>query len=208
MSRFYDPLGVLSPFTVLFKVLFEKLCINKIDWDEPLLGELLSEWKKLVNDLKQVRCVIIPRCYFNMGEIRRSCSLIGFCDTLLQAYAAVVYLLVETGSGCYAMFLAAKMRVSPLQDDSIPHLELLGALLISRLLASITSALKSELQLDAPTFLTDSKVVLFWIQGHDKEWHQFVENRVREIRQLSSVEYWRHCPGRDNPPHHHQEELI
>ena len=199
VSRFYDPLGVLSPFTVLFKMLFQKLCIKKIDWDEPLLGELLSEWKKLVNDLKQVRCVIIPRCYFNMGEKRRSCSLIGFCDASLQAYAAAVYLRVETGSGCYARFVAAKTRVSPLQDHSIPRLELLGALLVSRLMASITSALKSELELDAPTFFTDSKVVLFWIQGHDKEWRQFVENRVREIRQLSSVEYWRHCPGRDNP---------
>ena len=32
VSRFYDPLGVLSPFTVLFKMLhvFQKLCI-KID---------------------------------------------------------------------------------------------------------------------------------------------------------------------------------
>ena len=199
VSRFYDPLGVLSPFTVLFKMLFQKLCINKIDWDEPLLGELLSEWKKLVNDLKQVQCVIIPRCYFNMGEKRRSCSLIGFCDASLQAYAAVVYLRVKTDSGCYARFVAAKTRVSPLQDHSIPRLELLGGLLVSRLLASITSALKSELELDAPTFFTDSKVVLFWIQGHDKEWRQFVENRVREIRQLSSVEYWRHCPGRDNP---------
>ena len=169
VSRFFDPLGVLSPFTVLFKMLFQKLCINKIDWDGPLTGELLLEWKRLVNNLKQVRCVIIPRCYFDMGEKRRSCSLIGFCDASLQAYAAVVYLRVETCSGCYARFVAAKTRVAPNKDHSIPRLELLGALVVSRLLATITSALNTELELDAPTLFMDSKIVLFWMQGHDKE---------------------------------------
>ena len=56
-----------------------------------------------------------------------------------------------------------------------------------------------ELELDLPTRFTDSKVALFWIKGHDKEWRQFVENRVREIRQLTPVNVWKHCPGIDNP---------
>ena len=111
-----------------------------------------------------------PSCYFNMGEKRKSCSLIGFCDASCQAYAAVVHLQVETGNRCYVRFVAAKIRVSPMQDHSIPCLELLGALPVSRLLASITSALNPELELDAPTYFTDFNIVLFWIQGHDKEW--------------------------------------
>eukprot|EP00731_Ephydatia_muelleri_P027563 Em0019g436a len=126
-------------------MLFQKLCINKIDWDEPLTGELLLEWKRLVNDLKQVQCVIIPRCYFDMGEKSRSCGLVGFCDASIQAYAAVVYLRVETDSGCY------------------------------------------------------TRLHYFWIRGCDKEWRQFVENRVREIRQLTPVQIWKHCAGKTNP---------
>lgn len=61
-----------------------------------------------MNDLKQVRYVIVPRWYFNMGEKSRSCSLIGFCDAFRRAYAAVVYLRVETDSGCCVRFVAAK----------------------------------------------------------------------------------------------------
>ena len=80
-----------------------------------------------------------------MGEERRSCSLIGFCDASPKAYAAVVYLRVKIGNGWYARFVVAKTRVSPMQNHSIPRLELLGALLVSRLLASITSALNPEL---------------------------------------------------------------
>ena len=37
------------------------------------------------------------------------------------------------------------------------------------------------------------------IKGHDKEWRKFVENRVREIQQLTPVNVWKHCPGIDNP---------
>ena len=33
VSRIYDPLGLISPVIVQFKVLFQKLCQAKLDWD-------------------------------------------------------------------------------------------------------------------------------------------------------------------------------
>eukprot|EP00731_Ephydatia_muelleri_P009508 Em0005g94a len=199
VSRIYDPLGVLTPFTILFKILFRRLCVEKVDWDQPLTGELLLQWQGLLDSLKRVQTIAIPRCYFNGSGEKESCNLVGFCDASRQAYAAVVYLRIQTTSGCSMRFIAAKSRVAPLQEQTIPRLELLGALLLSRLMVNIASALNSELTLNAPVCYTDSKVVLFWIQRCDKEWRQFVENRIREIRHLISVEAWRHCPGKDNP---------
>ena len=85
VSRFYDPLEILSPpCTVLFKMLFQKLQIKKVAWDEPLKGELLLEWKRLQDNLRQVQRINIPLCYFGMGEKRISSSLIGFCDASHQ----------------------------------------------------------------------------------------------------------------------------
>ncbi|KAL5488550.1 hypothetical protein EMCRGX_G017504 [Ephydatia muelleri] len=199
VSRIYDPLGVLTPFTILFKILFRRLCVEKVDGDQPLTGELLLQWQGLLDSLKRVQTIAIPRCYFNGSGEKESCNLVGFCDASRQAYAAVVYLRIQTTSGCSMRFIAAKSRVAPLQEQTIPRLELLGALLLSRLMVNIASALNSELTLNAPVCYTDSKVVLFWIQRCDKEWRQFVENRIREIRHLISVEAWRHCPGKDNP---------
>ena len=48
---------------------------------------------------------------------------------------------------------------------------------------------------------TDLQVALYWIIEKDKEWKQFVQNRVIEIRELISATCtsWRHCPGAQNP---------
>ena len=38
IGKFYDPLGFLAPVTIKFKILFQKLCQTKLDWDNPLPG--------------------------------------------------------------------------------------------------------------------------------------------------------------------------
>ena len=45
---------------------------------------------------------------------------------------------------------------------------------------------------------TDSSTALYWIRG-EEPWGTFVNNRVREIRELTLKEMWRHVPGEMNP---------
>ena len=198
-SRFYDPLGILSPITVRFKLMFQDLCIKELNWDDRLSGEQLVKWKELVNGFHQERPILVPRWY-SMGLTETSSySLHGFSDASQRAYAAVVYLRVVTSSGCVVRLVSSKTRVSPAKEHTIPRLELLAALLLARLLSCVESALMEEIPLKPPICHTDSKVALYWIKGVDKEWKQFIENRVMEIRKLVPVECWMHCPGKENP---------
>ena len=49
--------------------------------------------------------VSIPRCYFHSTDKKPSkCTLQGFCDASSAAYAAVIYLKVETENGCVVEF--------------------------------------------------------------------------------------------------------
>ena len=63
IGKFYDPLGYLAPLVIKFKVLFQKLCESRIDWDQALAGELREEWKTLVGDLQENHTISLPRSY-------------------------------------------------------------------------------------------------------------------------------------------------
>ena len=93
----------------------------------------------------------------------------------------------------------AKTIVSLTQELTIPRLELLSALLLARLITTVSANLRSTMPPFDLKCYTDSLVALYWIQGTDKDWKPFVNNRVTEIRNHVSPENWSHCPGLSNP---------
>lgn len=118
--------------------------------------------------------------------------LYGFCDASTIAYAVVVYLAEEDERETRLSFVVAKTRVAPLKSQTIPRLELLSALLLTRLISTISESLRDRLPLLLPKCFTDSQVALCWIKP-------FGQNRVREIREDVPVSSWSHCPGTLNP---------
>ena len=60
--------------------------------------------------------------------------------------------------------IAAKTRAAPLTNQSIPRLELLGALILSRLMKTVKRALQQFTTINSEVHLTDSQVVLTWIK--------------------------------------------
>jgi len=194
-SRFYDPLGFLSPVIIMLKVFFQQLCKLKLEWDDGLPSELVSKWRSLVSRFRG-SIIKLPRCYFCSTDKPSTTVLHGFCDASTTAYAAVVYICIGSDS---AHFVTSKTRVAPINQQTIPRLELLSCLLLARLISHVFEALKSVTGVQIGSCFSDSMVALFWIRGEDKQWKQFVHNRVTEIRRLVPAVRWFHCPGTDNP---------
>eukprot|EP00731_Ephydatia_muelleri_P025594 Em0017g677a len=86
----------------------------------------------------------LPRCYFGETGQLDSVTLFGFCDASTRAYAAVIYMLSKTETRVLSRFVTAKTRVAPLQVQTVPRLELLSALLLSRLMVSVRNNLQRE----------------------------------------------------------------
>ena len=142
----------------------------------------------------------VPRCYFFGVAWRvRSTSLQGFCDASVNAYEAVVYLKIKTVDETYLKFVTSKTRVAPTVEQTIPRLELLSALILGRLISHIRSVLEEFIPISHVKCRSDSEVALYWIRGEEREWKQFVQNRVCEIRRLVPPNAWRHCSSKDNP---------
>jgi hypothetical protein len=62
-------------------------------------------------------------------------------------------------------FVVSKTHVAPLQSQTIPQLELLSALLLARLITSVSESLKSTFPKLELRCFTDSQVSLYWIRG-------------------------------------------
>ena len=52
MSNVFDAIGILQPLVINLKILFQKVCEEKFDWDEVISEELQKEWKIMTNSFK------------------------------------------------------------------------------------------------------------------------------------------------------------
>ena len=64
-ARFFDPLVVLSPVTIMFKMFCQQLFKAKIGWNDALTGSLLENWRQLLSTMKESRVITIPRCFYS-----------------------------------------------------------------------------------------------------------------------------------------------
>lgn len=67
-TRVYDPLGWISPILIDKKLLFQKICQTKEDWDAELSPDLKESYDQWMTELQKVGNFRIPRCYFNADD--------------------------------------------------------------------------------------------------------------------------------------------
>ena len=197
-ARIFDPLGLVSPVTIKLKLFLQQLHVAGFDWDTPLSPQLAQEWTALVNSLQNASPLRVPRRYCSSTISSGRVSLHRFCDASQTANGAVVYLKVESDEVAVQLVMA-KTRVAPTAKQTIPRLELLSALILARLMATVRQALEKMILISSVHCWTDSQVALGWITNEDQEWKQFVQNRVDEIHRLTGTGAWGFCPGTLNP---------
>ena len=194
-ARIYDPLGLLTPFTVRTKMMLKRLWIDGKGWDEPMSDDLQKLWLAWYEELKQLEMIRIPRTYYPV--IIESFEIHTFCDASQDAYAAAVYLRVSGEYPRKSRLMISKSRLAPTKPMCLARLELMAAVIGARLTEYVLTSLGS--QPDSVHLWTDSAVALAWIRSNPQRWGTFVSNRVVEVQQKFPPECWRHCPGESNP---------
>ena len=144
-ASLYDLIGAIAPVTFALKTMFQRLSKDGGSWDDELNGDVQKEWNNWVTSAERCSVFEIPRCYDpNISESSQT-MLIGFCDASEKGFAAVIYLRVKVGDGdelrVSTSLVAAKTRVAPLAKQTIPRLELLGCLILARLMNRIRNIL-------------------------------------------------------------------
>ena len=197
IASLFDPLGLLAPFTVRAKVLLQSMWISGYDWDDevdPCSAEEAREWFAELSNLAQVR---VPRC-LRLATPVESSALHVFVDASEKAFGAACYVRHEYSTGeITSRLIASKAKVAPLTATSIPRLELMGAVVGSRLAINVSAALK--MHIGDTVLWTDSMNVLYWLRNASRHFKPFVAHRVGEIQTTTAGSHWRHVPTKFNP---------
>lgn len=198
LARVFDPMGFLSPFTIIAKLLIQTLWTLGIGWDENPPPEILVRWERYKSQLPLLSSIKLKRCITVDSFI--SCELHGFADSSESSYAASVYLRFLDLFGNYSTNLVcAKSRVAPLKKLSIPRLELCAAVLLSDLIHFVMETYLGKLPISKVFAWSDSTVTLSWIKSPSYRWKTFVANRVAHIQERVSPDCWHHVRSSDNP---------
>ena len=129
-SQIYDPLGRTTPVTIKAKILLQEVWQRKTLWDDPLDSNLCDKWLSLREDFLALPTLTIPRIYFSLSLTSVQISNVYiFTDAGTKAYGAVVYL-SKANQTCLAM---SKRRVAPVKSVILPKLELMAAVMGTRL---------------------------------------------------------------------------
>ena len=199
IAKLHDPLGLISPITFKGKMMIQQLWVAGFEWDENIRNTpIAEEWIKWCEDLKELVEIQVDRKYVPEKTVVQNQELHIFNDASEKGYATVAYLRTVDDTGkVHISLVTSKTKIAPLKVITLPRLELMAAVIGSRLSMKIKHALKDE-SLKVICW-SDSTIFLHWIKNTEVRYKPFVENRVQEARENTDPVQWRHCPGSDNP---------
>ena len=179
--------------------MFQEICLNNFEWDSLLLVDILKKWELWSNKLALLLEICIPRYLFSEILPSTKFGLLGFCAT--QSYAAVCYIRVfDSSSQRYkCRIVAAKSKVAPVKQLTIPRLERPGCLVLSKLISKIFSALTKCHLIACINCWIDSTAALNWFKNISKTREKWVENRLTTIRNLVNESNWIYVPTTTSP---------
>ncbi|GFX06367.1 DUF1758 domain-containing protein [Trichonephila clavipes] len=191
VQKVFDPIGMLTPSTLLPKLLLQEIWKMKKVWDQELPQNIVNKFMKWFNEIQILKDVTVPRCM----KIDIFTELHVFVDASKGSYAGCVFARSIVDSRVCVILVRAKSKVASLKLLSIPRLELMACCVGARLVNSILKALNMpDLKV---TLWSDSTTALWWIKEYGN-WSVFVANRVKEIRQLTQIQSWKYVPGNMN----------
>ena len=197
VAQVFDPLGLIAPYTTLAKLLTREVSKACKNWDSKLPQDLSDRVSQWMEDFVLIPDMTFPR---HVGIFAaKSEKLVCFCDASKKALGVCIYLVSTDGEGNIVSNLwTAKSRIAPYPVQTIPRLELTAAVLAVNVMSHVRQVIP-EVTSKNIYFMSDSRIVIFWLYSCSLSWPKYVANRLVSITAGSEVEQWGHVDTDENP---------
>ncbi|XP_049769730.1 uncharacterized protein LOC126108506 [Schistocerca cancellata] len=166
--------------------------------------DLEARWRAWISSLPSLSHIRVPRWIATAHG--RDSQLHVFCDASEKAYGAALYIRTVLDDDVVTHLVCSKNRLAPIKKVTLPRLDLLAAVVGTRLLCYFCRA--TDFKIAHAILWTDSTIALSWIRCDPNKWKTFVCNRVTEVQTHTTPTQWKHCPGPDNPADHLSRGLL
>ena len=185
----FDPLGLVTPITAQLKLDLHDLVELKLDWDARIPDELLDKWVRNINDIQAVREVKFRRSIIPVDAVSPDVEIIVSADASQFIAVATVHSRVLRRNGEYScQLMTAKSKL--VKELTIPKAELRAAVLATHLAHTVKFNLAEQFR--SSIYVTDSSIVMFWVNQDERPLEVTVRNCVIEIRRFCSPSQWHH----------------
>ena len=193
-SKLYDPLGMLSPVTLVARLFLAELWEKKFGWDQPLPPSLTVQWHSIEKELNAASQLAFSR--WVPFDKALPVSLHVFTDASKFALGVTAYLTQAT----HSFLIGSKSKIVSHSKGhlTIPQLELSAMFLGSQYCDTLLNVIKKDFNHVSVYLWTDSEIALFWLASKRKLKH-FVQNKVDAINRTFDSSFWGHTPSQDNP---------
>ena len=116
------------------EILFQDTWCRGIDWDEILPYDIAGKWHFWSSTLDEMSNITVPRWIGLANQTPETSQIHVFCDAPERAYGAVLYCRIQDNDDISVRLICSKNGLSPIKKVTLPRLELLAALMGSRLL--------------------------------------------------------------------------
>ena len=200
LGKVFDPLGLVTPVTLLPKILFQKTWDGTLNWDDDVGATITSQFLYWMESLKDLSQLHIPLLVTSVVTFKpKNFKLHSFVDASEKAYGAAIYAPSIWDSTRGGGLLIAKSRLAPKRSVSLPRLELCAMVLGVKLVEYVLQSLEPfNLNISISAW-SDSTVAIAWIQSTPSRFQIFIANRIAKVQRAFPVENWKYLPTSENP---------
>ena len=205
-NSIFDPIGLLAPFRLKGKMMFQRAMKEVDGWDTKLPDDLVKEFDTWRQSISKLEKFAIPRWIATPSTTNSMPEMHVFSDASLEGYGIAVYRVAHSDDGGenHVALIWLRPRVVPNNSkgaghhNSVPRLELVAAVMgveDRQKIQNWTGEVFSKI-----VHWTDSECVLKWLNCNSKQFKTFVHNRISRIDAIiTSRKEFRYCPTALNP---------